>query len=51
MEWINLVMDHSAITIIFLILCLLFFNFGSFICLIIIIAALYFVGSWLLEGS
>lgn len=31
MEWVELVMDHSTITIIFLVLCLLIFNFGSVI--------------------
>ena len=29
MEWVELVMDHSTITIIFLVLCLLLLNFGS----------------------
>ncbi|MDF2633160.1 MAG: hypothetical protein K0R78_34 [Pelosinus sp.] len=48
MEWISLVMDHSTITIIFLVLCLLFFNFGSVVCLGIIITVLYFLGSWVL---
>ncbi|SFM04395.1 hypothetical protein [Pelosinus propionicus] len=48
MEWVSLVMDHSGITIIFLLVCLLCFNFGSFIFLLLILAALYFGGSWLL---
>lgn len=49
MEWINFIMDHSGITIIFLVLCLIIFNFGSFICLIVIILATYFGGAWLLD--
>ncbi|MBC8014311.1 MAG: hypothetical protein H7X79_01020 [Sporomusaceae bacterium] len=36
MEWVELVMDHSAITIIFLVLCLLLFNFGSVMWMVMI---------------
>lgn len=49
MEWVDFIMDHSGVTIIFLVLCLLFFNFGSVICLTIILLVLYFGGTWLLE--
>jgi len=36
MEWVELVMDHSAITIVFLVFCLLLFNFGSVLWMLII---------------
>lgn len=51
MEWLAFFMDHSWITITFLILCLLFFNFGSLLCLIIFGAIVYFIGIWLLEDT
>jgi len=36
MEWIGLAMDHSAITIGFLVLCLLLLNFGTVVWVVII---------------
>ena len=48
MEWITLALDHSTITIIFLLLCLILFNFGSIIWFIVICTVLYFLGLWLL---
>ena len=41
MKWLDLVMDHSTVTIIFLVLCLLLLNFGSVLWAIIIGAILY----------
>jgi hypothetical protein len=48
MEWVNFALDHSTITIIFLVLCLLIFNFGSLIWLSVICIVLYFLALWLL---
>lgn len=48
MEWLALAFDHSTITIIFLLFCLLLFNFGSLIWLIVIGIVLYFLSLWLL---
>jgi hypothetical protein len=48
MEWINFALDHSTITIIFLLLCLIFFNFGSLIWLTVIFIVLYFLALWFL---
>jgi len=41
MEWVYLVFDHSTVTIIFLVLCLLILNFGSILWAIIIAAILF----------
>jgi len=41
MEWVELVMDHSAVTIVFLVLCLLLLNFGTILWVVIIGALLF----------
>ncbi|WP_378954453.1 hypothetical protein [Pelosinus sp. sgz500959] len=35
MKWVDLVLDHSTITIICLVLCLLFLNFGTIVWVVI----------------
>ena len=41
MKWVDLVLDNSTATIIFLVLCLLVLNFGSILWAIIIGAILF----------
>lgn len=47
MEWVNFAFDHSTITIIFLVLCLLFFNFGSILWIVIIGAILFLLSTFI----
>jgi len=47
MEWITLMMDHSAVTIAFLVLCLLFLNFGTILWMAIISFILFVLAKFI----
>lgn len=47
MEWINCILDHSTITIIFLALCLLILNFGTVLWMVIIGALLFVLSKFI----
>ncbi|MBP2627880.1 MAG: hypothetical protein H6Q68_2591 [Firmicutes bacterium] len=47
MEWIDFALENSTITIIFLVLCLLFLNFGSILWALIIGVILFVLSKFI----
>jgi len=47
MEWVSFAFDHSTLTIIFLVLCLLLLNFGSVLWAVIIGIIVFALGKFI----